>query len=158
MPDEQECIAFATQAHALKSAAATIGAAGLAAEAARLEAAGKAGDTVLVREGLPVFHKHLTELVEGIGKALEEEREEISEGSQDRDGEKEALAALAADLQAALEAKNMKEIDRLVEKIEQLPLDKETREAINLVSDKTLLGEYEGAIETITALLAAKES
>jgi hypothetical protein len=51
----------------------------------------------------------------------------------------------------------MKETDRLLGEIERLPLDTETRERIDSISDKVLLGEYEGAAETIAILLAAKE-
>jgi hypothetical protein len=48
----------------------------------------------------------------------------------------------------------MKEIDRLLEEIEGLPLDAETREAVNAVSDKVLMGEYQGAIGTLDRLSA----
>jgi HPt (histidine-containing phosphotransfer) domain-containing protein len=159
----EDLAALATQAHALKSAAGTIGAAEVSAEAAELEAAGKAGDMAAIRERLGVFCKHLAELIEGIGKVwtepvLENKREDPDEGLQDRDRAQEAVAALAVALRAALEAKNMKEIDKLIEEIEQLPLDTGTQEAIHAVSDKVLLGEYGGAAETIATLLAAKES
>jgi hypothetical protein len=59
-------------------------------------------------------------------------------------------------LRAALETKNIKEIDKLLEEIETTA-EAETREQIDAVSDKVLMGEYEGAIETITILLAGKE-
>jgi uncharacterized protein HemY len=56
-------------------------------------------------------------------------------------------------LKAALEAKNMKEIDKLLAEIEQLSLDAETREQINAVSDKVLMGEYAEAINAINTFL-----
>ena len=59
--------AFVTQVHALKSAAAVVGAAGISAEAAALEAAGKKGDMDAIRAGLPGFAKSLAEMAEGIG-------------------------------------------------------------------------------------------
>jgi hypothetical protein len=43
----------------------------------------------------------------------------------------------------------MKEIDKLLGEIEGLPLDAETRELINALSDHVLMGEYEGAITVI---------
>jgi HPt (histidine-containing phosphotransfer) domain-containing protein len=148
---------FVTQAHAIKSAAGTIGAAEVSAEAAALEAAGKAGDTRTIGETLPAFRKHLTELIEGIEKALEEkdreEKDPASIPNKNPDGFRPALLSL----RAALEAKNIKKADKLFEEIEKIPLDTETRERINAVSDKALLGEYEGAVETITMLLSAKE-
>ncbi|MDR2069270.1 MAG: hypothetical protein LBP71_05315 [Spirochaetaceae bacterium] len=57
-------------------------------------------------------------------------------------------------LKAALEAKDMKEIDRLLEAIEQLPLDAETREGIDVVSDQVLMGEYAGEVEAINTIAA----
>jgi signal transduction histidine kinase/FixJ family two-component response regulator/HPt (histidine-containing phosphotransfer) domain-containing protein len=54
---------FTIQAHAIKSAAGTIGAAKVSAEAAALEAAGKAGDTEAIGKALAGFREHLTELI-----------------------------------------------------------------------------------------------
>jgi CheY-like chemotaxis protein len=156
---ERNLSAFATQAHAIKSAAGTIGAAEVSAEAAKLEAAGKAGDVETIRKILPLFHENLARLIEAIEKELRVKSEE----------KKAPLTSLPAlhtplsfhtslsALRSALETKNMKEIDRLLEEIEQLPLDTATRELINTVSDKVLMGEYQGAIENVTILLEAKE-
>ncbi|MDR1099048.1 MAG: response regulator, partial [Treponema sp.] len=144
--------AFTVQAHAIKSAAGTIGAEKLSKEAAALEAAGKAGDAAAIREGLPVFHKHLAELIEEIGKALEEKREAKARGL--AEGEQEALTAVSAALQAALEAKDMKEIDRLLAELEKAAADPETREWIDALSDKILMGEYRGAIDELERLSA----
>jgi HPt (histidine-containing phosphotransfer) domain-containing protein len=144
--------ALAVQAHAIKSAAGTIGAADLSKEAAALEAAGKAGDTAALREGLPVFCKHLTELVEGIGKVLEDKQNERGRGLQNKGEAREAVATLAAALRTALEAKNMKEIDKLLEELEKAVADAETREAVRVVSDKVLMGEYAAAIEAINEI------
>jgi CheY-like chemotaxis protein len=153
IPAVGELSAFTTQAHAIKSAAGTIGAAEVSKEAAELEAAGKAGDTQIINETLPSFRKHLTELIEEIEKVLERKNGE----TEIRGGRKENIMVSLSILRTALETKNMKEIDRLLEKIEQLPLEMETRKQINAISDKVLMGEYEGAIETINILLAAKE-
>jgi hypothetical protein len=43
----------------------------------------------------------------------------------------------------------MKETDRLLGEIERLPLDTETRERIDSISDKVLLGEYQAAVDEI---------
>jgi HPt (histidine-containing phosphotransfer) domain-containing protein len=148
---------FATQAHAIKSAAGTIGAAEVSAEAAELEAAGKAGDMAAIGKTLPLFHEHLTQLIEAIGKTLKEKNEE-GEKSEQLSSFPTAQSSLHPSpsfqtslslLKEALEAKNMKEIDKLLEEIEGLPLDAETREAISAVSDKVLMGEYEEAITMI---------
>ncbi|MDR3138622.1 MAG: response regulator, partial [Treponema sp.] len=60
-----------SQARTIKGAAANIGAAGISAEAAALETAGKAGNLGAVREGLSFFQKHLALLIEDIKQALE---------------------------------------------------------------------------------------
>jgi PAS domain S-box-containing protein len=151
-PTEGNLRFFIAQAHAIKSAAGTIGAAEVSKEAAALETAGKTGDTRTIRETLPGFSEHLKQLTEGTGKVLEEKGGE----AEIRNGEQKDLTAPLSALRAALEAKNMKEIDRLLGEIEQQPLDTETREQINAVSDKVLLGEYQGAVETIN-ILTGKE-
>jgi signal transduction histidine kinase/CheY-like chemotaxis protein len=157
-PEETTAAAFTAQVHAIKSAAGTIGAAEISAEAAALEAAGKAGDTQAIGEGLPLFREHLAGLIEGIGKALEEEREEREKGGpKARGGEKEAAADTLSALRAALETKNMKEIDRLLAELEQAAADRETSERITDISDRVLMGEYQKALEAINILLGAME-
>jgi HPt (histidine-containing phosphotransfer) domain-containing protein len=61
---------FVTQAHAIKSAAGTIGAAEVSVEAAGLEAAGQAGDAAAIQKLLPGFTEKLAALAVGIGAAL----------------------------------------------------------------------------------------
>jgi CheY-like chemotaxis protein len=152
IPGETTLAAFAVQAHALKSAAGTIGALEVSAEAAILEAAGKTGDAQTIRETLPRFREHLARLIEGIGEFLEKKDEGTKSGS----GKTEDPTALLPALRAALETKNMKEIDKLLEEIEQLPLNAGMKEAIDAVSDKVLMGEYEGAIAVIDEIMAEK--
>jgi hypothetical protein len=48
----------------------------------------------------------------------------------------------------------MKEIDRLLEEVEKMPLDKNTRETVNAVSDDVLMGEYGKALESVNKFLA----
>jgi signal transduction histidine kinase/CheY-like chemotaxis protein len=165
--------AFAAQAHAIKSAAGTIGAVEVSAEAAALEAAGKAGDMEAIRATLPAFREHLTELIAGIGEKMKGEESGVANpASRVKSGE-DGLSVIPYSprdtrfsldirsslltLKGALESKNMKEIDKLLGEIEQLPLDEETREAINAVSDKVLMGEYGGAVEGVNILLATKD-
>jgi HPt (histidine-containing phosphotransfer) domain-containing protein len=145
-PAETTLATFAIQAHAIKSAAGTIGAAEVAAEAAKLEAAGKAGDIAAISETLPLFRERLTELIKEIRKVLEEQREE----TEARNGNQEALTDSLSTLRTALEAKNMKAIDDLLEKIETTAVNVQTRELINAVSEKVLMGEYEEAIALLT--------
>jgi hypothetical protein len=92
----------------------------------------------------------LARLIEGIGKVLEGE----GEGGEWRtgDGAGVQVSGPLSALKAALEARNMKEIDKLLEELERLPLDAETREGINAVSDRVLMGEYAAAVEIVDSL------
>jgi signal transduction histidine kinase/DNA-binding response OmpR family regulator len=143
---EETISLFIIHVHALKSAAGTIGAVEASAEAAALEAAGKAGEIRAVIEGLPIFCERLTRLTGGIAKALETKN--LTAGSGARDAVSGSLAAL----RAALESKNMKAIDRLLEELEAA--DAETAEGIADISDKVLMGEYQKAIEIVSRLTA----
>ncbi|MDR1058641.1 MAG: response regulator [Treponema sp.] len=151
LPPETGLAAFTTHAHALKSAAGTIGAADVSAEAAALEAAGKAGDMQTIRGTLPGFHEHLARLTAEIGKVLEEAREEKGGSVQAGDGGR-VLSLLTA-LRTALEEKSMKRIDKLLEEMEGLSLGAKERDAINAVSDEILIGEYRKAQEGIDNIL-----
>jgi signal transduction histidine kinase/CheY-like chemotaxis protein len=148
---------FTIHVHALKSAAGTIGGAEVSKEATALEAAGKAGDMATIRDELPEFRERLEALIEGIGKALEEKVREPKERSEEKEsaqqGSRSALQTLLSALKAALEAKNMKESDRMLEELETLAMDAEDRDAVNGVSDKVLMGEYQEAVQDINFLI-----
>jgi HPt (histidine-containing phosphotransfer) domain-containing protein len=141
--------AFTTQAHALKSAAGTIGAAEVSKEAAALEAAGKSGDTAVIAERLPGFYRRLAELIDAIKK---EEREELTT-DHTNGGQGLVLKEKLVSLKAALEAKNIDEIDRIIAELEATPLDKGMREGINGVSDNVLMGEYGNAKKGIDDII-----
>jgi signal transduction histidine kinase/CheY-like chemotaxis protein/HPt (histidine-containing phosphotransfer) domain-containing protein len=66
--------ALVTQCHALKGASANLGAERVSADAAALEAAGKAGDIEFIGKQLPVFVELLTALVKDIQDALHQGR------------------------------------------------------------------------------------
>ena len=72
-PNADSLPAFISNTHSLKGVSASIGAAEISAEAAALEAAGKANDINSIEEKLPAFVKKLTELTENIRRALEAE-------------------------------------------------------------------------------------
>jgi signal transduction histidine kinase/CheY-like chemotaxis protein/HPt (histidine-containing phosphotransfer) domain-containing protein len=70
----KESQAFTTQVHALKSVLTSIGAADLAAAAARLEDAGRNGDTSAIHEHLNAFREDLEGLLDRVGTALAQAR------------------------------------------------------------------------------------
>jgi HPt (histidine-containing phosphotransfer) domain-containing protein len=145
---------FSTQVHALKSAAGTIGAAALSMEAAQLEEAGKKEDLAYISQGLPVFYEHLKETAAQIRQSLSQFDSETEAANQKRlDLSDPALQDLLSQLKDNIIQKNMKEIDRTLEELEKLPLSKEIRESVSLISDKVLMTEYPEALDLINKLL-----
>jgi signal transduction histidine kinase/CheY-like chemotaxis protein len=144
--------AFATQVHALKSAAATIGAAEISMEAAALEAAGKAGDAPVIQKRLGPFVDRLAALTERIAAALE--RSAAPAGDTPVPGP--APLPLLRELAEALETQKAGAVDRLLEELGQQTLDGKTREALDAVSDDVLMTEYGKALETVNGLLGKK--
>jgi signal transduction histidine kinase/DNA-binding NarL/FixJ family response regulator/HPt (histidine-containing phosphotransfer) domain-containing protein len=142
--------AFTTQVHALKSASASLGAAEVSAEAARLEAAGKAEDMTVIKETLPGFMERLAALTEGIGAVLTGEIENgkgiIENGKSDI---LNVQLSIFNSLASALEARDFENIDRLLAELEQSGLDAKTAEKAAAISDAVLMAEYDKAITLI---------
>jgi HPt (histidine-containing phosphotransfer) domain-containing protein len=153
MPDEQGLPIFITQTHALKSAAATIGAADVSVEAARLEAAGRAGDWAAIRERLVGFAERLTALTEGIRWALEAESAAAPKEDGTTRGE---LSPLLRELAEALQTEELTVIDDLLDELNRKSLDGKAHEALDSVSDDVLIAEYGSALETVITLLERK--
>jgi HPt (histidine-containing phosphotransfer) domain-containing protein len=145
---------FTIQAHAIKSAAGTIGAAAVSEEAARLEAAGKSGDTETVRKLLPGFYERFLELAKGIGEAV---KDTVRNGEGGVQGEKSdegvrdysLILEQAALLRRAIESKNMRDIDTILLEIEKQPQEPDLADSFSALSDKILMGEYQDAIDDI---------
>jgi signal transduction histidine kinase/CheY-like chemotaxis protein len=151
--------AFTTQVHALKGAAATIGAADVSSEAARLESAGRAGDMDFIREHLPGFTEHLAALAKGIEQALNREKKSDEfqgqqpssvSGAAPPDG---AILNLLHRLAEALQTKKAGSIDRILEELDRQNPDAETKEALEKISDDVLLVEFNAALETVNDVL-----
>jgi CheY-like chemotaxis protein len=150
-PDTEALPAFITTVHALKSASASIGAADLSTEAARLEAAGKTGDLAFIAETLPGFARRLGELTDGIRAALNENApppERAAVPSAD-------YRPLLAELAGALQTQKAETIERILEALARQPLDSNTRAALETISDNVLLAEFGKAAENLSALMAA---
>jgi len=148
VPETDAMNNFITHVHSLKSASGSIGAAGLSAEAAALEAAGKAGNLAFIKDNLPVFTKHLTELAENIRAALESAQVSRLESS--------SLIAhrpLLIDLQEALKSQNAADIDRIMDELNQKQLEHGVKETLEKISDDILMTEFGNAIKSIDELL-----
>ena len=140
-----------TQVHALKSASASMGAAEISAEAAELEAAGKAGDLAFVQENLSVFAEHLMKLIEGIDAALETDR---TAGQSDGTADDQAdLLPLLRELESALKSENDSDIDRILDGLNEKPLDTKTKETLEQISEQVLMSEFGRATEILGGLL-----
>jgi len=145
--------AFITQVHSLKSASASIGADDVSIEAAELEAAGKTTDMIFIQEHLPGFIQQLAELIVNIKKVLVNKKpEELS----DDPSLMVDNTPLFEELAEALKKQNAKEIDRLLADLEKIPLDSETRDALEKISDEVLITEFDKALEIINDLITVQ--
>jgi signal transduction histidine kinase/CheY-like chemotaxis protein len=144
--------AFITHVHALKSASASLGAGDVSAQAAALEAAGKAADMSFIGEHLPAFAQQLEELTRNIEKVLEhKEPENPSDPSM-----LIAHSSLFEKLAKALKAQKTTEIDRVLEELNKKPLDAKTREALEKISDEVLMAEFGNALKIINKLISTQ--
>ncbi|MDR2477232.1 MAG: response regulator [Treponema sp.] len=143
---------FTTHVHALKSACATIGAAEIAAEAARLEAAGKAASLNLIGDALPGFVARLADLAWKIRAALNENAppNNLNQNGQAAFDPRPLFDELAE----ALEIQNTAGIDRVLETLLQQPLDSYAKEKLEQISNEVLMAEFDAARETLKGLSA----
>jgi signal transduction histidine kinase/HPt (histidine-containing phosphotransfer) domain-containing protein len=143
---EHDIKIFTTQVHALKSALASVGAAALSEEAARLEAAGKTGDAAFIRERIGGFRENLSGLAGHIGAALP--------GGTGGAGnapawDREALSRL----KEALEARNIRAIDEMLDKLADSCAGKEPAPEFSRISDCVLVSDFDEAGRIIDGLM-----
>ena len=153
VPTAEELPVFITQVHALKSASASLGAHAISEEAAKLEAAGMTGDLEFIEKHLSSFAAHLARLVESISIALDASAPVHDAEAKTAPDMSEHLPLLL-ELVVALNSNSASEIDRLLDELDQKPLDAETREKLEKVSDDVLVAEFENAAKAIEELAA----
>ena len=151
VPESDALKNFITQTHSLKSASASIGAEGLSAEAAALEAAGKKGDLAFIKDNLTGFNKHLTELTGYIRAALEPAQAPNPESP--NPAIPYSYSPLLINLQTALKSQNAVEIDNILNELNQKQLDSKTKETLEEISDNVLMTEFGAALKKIEELL-----
>ncbi|MDR2390932.1 MAG: response regulator [Planctomycetota bacterium] len=139
----EEVPAFTMQTHALKSASISIGAKEAARLAACLEEAGKRGDIAAIREGLEHFCADLTLLVENIRAALCDASASSAEPAT------AFVQSMLAELRTAMERRDIDAIDRLIDSMSGLILEKPLQERMAKISELILLSEFEKAIKLI---------
>jgi CheY-like chemotaxis protein len=153
-----------TQTHALKSAAAYLGATEISTEAAKLENAGRAKDLTVIKKTLPVFIEQLIRLSTDIVSYLDNTKKEtLKPFSQPVETETETKPdemtnsvfniSLLKKLADALQFKKLKIIDQILEELTTKTFDSATIIALEQISDEVLIAEYDKALETVTTLL-----
>ena len=159
-PGADKLPGFVTQVHALKSASASIGAAQVSAQAAELEAAGKAGDLAFIQENLGNFAESLAELAKNIHMFLETPVLETNSeteadatpvsGTASNEATASEAAALLRDLEDALVSqKASSDILRILDELNEKPLDQKTKDALEKISFQVLMTEFDNAIQTL---------
>ena len=148
VPGADKLPEFVTQVHALKSASASIGAAGVSAQAAELEAAGKAGDLTFIQYNLSNFAESLAELAKNIRMFLETTTLETDRKTEAATSNE--AAALLHDLEDALVSqKASSDILCILDELNEKPLDQKTKEALEKISFQVLMNEFDNAIQAI---------
>ncbi|GHV03818.1 hypothetical protein AGMMS50229_03820 [Campylobacterota bacterium] len=143
-PSIDELPLFAVNAHALKSAAATIGANALSELAAKLETAGKAGDMQAINRTIAQFHNDLAKLSKTIADMLTEKSDAQTETVAIGDH-----SAVFNDLLNALTSEDIGAIRTLLNDLENQPFDQPTKELLNQISTAVLMTEFEEAAELV---------
>ena len=148
MPDMGNISAFTTCVHAIKSAAASIGAKELSDAAKDLEKAGKAGDLTFIKENLNSFTEQLAELTKEIHIWMISARKNESINKPEAHEIADATPLLR-ELTAALESQKAEDVDRTLEELNKIQLDAKTKEKLEQISDEVLMAEYGKALEII---------
>jgi HPt (histidine-containing phosphotransfer) domain-containing protein len=148
IPTESELRDFTTHVHALKSASAAIGAAGISQQAAALEEAGKQGDMEIIHKRVGTFCADLEALAKRIQKAR---------GTDDTNpGESQEIPEAAwktiEQLREALEGEEYENIEQLLKNLKAMELNTRLRKFIDSISEYILLLELPGAITVIDEL------
>jgi len=145
---------FVTHVHAMKSASASLGAAGISAQAASLEAVGKAGDAVFLRNNVPSFIKQFRELLAGIHAVLKTDEDENQANRADISG---ARLSLLRELRPELEAQKAAGIERILNELNNSGANDGIRHLLEQISDNVLVAEYGKAVEILDSFLKDKE-
>ncbi|MFP3155692.1 ATP-binding protein [Lachnospiraceae bacterium ZAX-1] len=154
LDEDTDLLLFATHAHALKSAAASIGSNFVSELAKELEFAGKGGDRRTISEKLGVFLEELKKLSDSINGSLLPDPGLESDSKSDLDSDFEPLHEedLLA-LKDALVTDDIAHADELVAKIGQLNLAPDDKDALEEIEGDILTFDIENAIKVIDQLI-----
>jgi CheY-like chemotaxis protein len=133
---------YTTLVHAIKGASLTIGAVKLGELAAELEAAGRKENLAVMEEKTGALIAALETLLEHITRALDANVFETEEPGAVPDFDS---------LKAALATDDYMAVSRELERLNNLPLDKKTRELLDTIENDVLLYEFDRAVVKLTA-------
>ncbi|MDR2579263.1 MAG: response regulator [Chitinispirillales bacterium] len=148
--DEDNLKLYIIHVHALKSAAANIGAEELSDAAKALEMAGKKEDIAFIKSHTPGLLSGLESLLVGIDEVVSAEKERRQEGKSEID--MKAFKAVLGNLDAALNTIDPGAISAAVEELRQFENTAEAGEAIENILKNILNGEYDEAVAVIKKL------
>ena len=137
--------------HAIKSAAANIGAAGLSEQAYKLETAGQNEDTGYIDANNDAFITQLRNMLDGIGAALT-----LRVSPADEDGgayDVERFNTELSNLKVALDDLNVGEINRIVDSLVGMELPESAKSVVRSLSKHILMADFEEADQLIVSLL-----
>ena len=142
---------YTTYAHAMKSAAANIGAGWLSEMAKNLEEAGRCADTGYIGTNNDEFISALEALVNRIRGALSarEAADENSRGPANADELREVLITL----KAVLDNMDLVVMNRMADELIRMPKTEDTAATINSITNSILMAEYDEAAGLIESLL-----
>ncbi|MFP3154379.1 ATP-binding protein [Lachnospiraceae bacterium ZAX-1] len=146
-----DLILFATNAHALKSAAASIGASAVSEMAKELELAGKSGDTKMINEKLRAFLEELKMLAGNIECAVNPILD-----AQQSDGAQEDIQKISEEdltaLRESLKTDDISAADELLSRLGKMKLSEKNQEILAGIEENVLIFDIESAIEDIDKL------
>jgi len=142
---------YTIHVHALKSASANIGAYELSEIAATLEKAGERRDTEYIELHTPILLAALKAMLVQINDVLAINKESSENGGNLCD--METLIPKLEELMAALEVLDAGTINKSIDELQNLTKTDASGAAIQNISEKILIGEYEEALESVKILL-----
>jgi len=141
---------YTVHVHGIKSAALFIGADGLSAEAAKLEAAGNQGDISLIEERTSPFLQALATVVANVQEYLSTDSKVMA------NFDKEAVKSELAKLKAALDNYDIDSMQAIAERLLKHTQGLDVHKVIREISDHILTGEYDEASELVATVLPAE--
>jgi len=146
VPEASNISVFITCVHALKSASGSIGAKELSVQAQKLEEAGRAGNWTFIEKNLGEFVEQLTKLIKEI-RAWKTSVEKPEAPAEVMDA-----LPLLRELASVLQKQKADEVDKILDELNKMQLDAETKAALEKVSDEVLMAEFDNALKIIQGM------